>query len=60
MAQATSRIVGEIGILAPTSIGPCATTTSGRFAVLFVAGYCISLSLFSALTFLDVGPIGPS
>jgi putative flippase GtrA len=63
MAQATSRIVGGLvsfGINKYWSFQSYqhkrALHEAWRFAALFVASYGISLSLFSALTFLDVGP----
>jgi putative flippase GtrA len=63
MAQATSRIMGGLvsfGVNKYWSFQSYqhkrALNEAWRFALLFVASYGISLSLFSALTFLDVGP----
>lgn len=63
MAQATSRIVGGLisfGINKYWSFQSYhhkqALHEAWRFIVLFIASYSLSLSLFSALTFFDVGP----
>ena len=63
MAQATSRIVGGLvsfGINKYWSFQSYqhkrALHEAWRFVVLFAASYGLSLSLFSALTFLDLGP----
>jgi putative flippase GtrA len=63
MAQATSRIVGGLvsfGINKYWSFQSYQHTRvlrePSRFVLLFIGSYCLSLFLFSALTYLDVRP----